>query len=247
MRTTATELRTKYAGSILGLLWMVLAPLLLLSIYSVIYLAVFRVRPSDMAPEHYVLYVLCGLLPFLAFSDGLMAGSASLTSNRAILLSAVFPAELVPLRAVVASQAPSIVGMVLCIAGAFVLGLGSPSIVAVPLIWLLLLLFIVGIAWVLALASLLMKDVQQVLGFVNMILLLASPIAYTVAAAPASIRPWLQLNPLAHYIEAMHDVIVFGRLPGAQQWAIMIALAAASVMAGAWLFGRAKRALFDYA
>jgi lipopolysaccharide transport system permease protein len=246
-RTTASELRSKYAGSVLGLLWLVLAPLLLLSIYSVIYLAVFKVRPADMPPEHYVLYVLSGLVPFLTFSEGIVAGSTSLTSNRAILLSTVFPAELVPLRAVIASQASPAVGMALCIAAAIAMGLATPAIVAVALVWLLLVLFIVGVAWVLALASLLVKDVQQMLSFVNMLLLLASPIAYTVASAPPSLRPWLRLNPLAHYIEAMHDCIIFGRLPGPQQWAIMTVIAAASFLAGAWLFGRAKRALFDYA
>lgn len=247
VRTTANEIRSKYAGSVLGLFWMLLAPLLLLSIYSVIYLAVFNVRPADMTPQQYVVYVLSGLLPFLAFSDGMTAGSASLTSNRAILLSTVFPAELVPLRAVIASQAPSLVGMGLCVAAASALGLARPSIMAAPLVWLLLLLFVVGVAWILALASLLVKDVQQALGFINMILLVASPIAYTVSAAPPSLRPWLRLNPLAHYIEAMHDCIVAGRLPALEQWGVMSAISAAAFVAGAWLFGRAKRALLDYA
>jgi lipopolysaccharide transport system permease protein len=246
-RTTANEVRSRYAGSVLGLFWMVLAPLLLLAIYSVIYLAVFKVRPADMTPEHYVLYVLSGLLPFLAFSEGIAAGSASLTSNRAILLSTVFPAELVPLRAVIASQAPSLIGVGLCVAAAAALGLARLSIVVLPLVWLLLLLFVIGVAWVLALASLLVKDVQQALGFVNMVLLIGSPIAYTISAAPPSVRPWLRLNPLAHYIEAMHDCIAGGTMPQFQQWAVMIAISFASFTAGAWLFGRAKRALFDYA
>ena len=246
-RTTVSEIRSRYAGSVLGLFWMVLAPLLLLSIYSVIYLAVFRVRPSDMSSEHYVLYVLSGLLPFLAWSDGVTAGSASLTANRDILLSTVFPAELVPLRSVVASQPPSVIGLGLCMVAAASLGLASPALLAVPVVWILLLLFIVGVSWVLALATLLVKDVTQALGFINMVLLVASPIAYAVSAAPDSLRPWLRLNPLAHYIEALHDCIVYGRWPGARQWLIMAAVAAVSFTAGAWLFSRARRALFDYA
>jgi len=247
IRTTANEIRSRYAGSLLGLFWMVLAPLLLLTIYSVIYLAVFRVRPADMTPEHYVLYVLSGLVPFLAFADGIAAGSASLTTNRAILLSTVFPAELVPLRAVMASQASSVIAMSLCIAAAFALGLGSLALAAVPLVWFLLLLFIIGVAWVLSLGSLLVKDVQQALGFVNMLLLVASPIAYTVESAPPELRLWLRLNPLAHYIEAMHDCIVGGRFPDPEQWAVMLAISAVALVFGAWLFARAKRVLFDYA
>lgn len=226
---------------------MVLAPLLLLSTYALIYLAVFKVRPTEMSPTQYVLYVLSGLLPFLAFSDGIAAGSSSLTTNRAILLSTVFPAELVPIRAVVASQAPSFVGLLLCVSVAILLGFGNPSMLLVPVIWLLLLLFVAGVAQLLALATLVVKDVQQALGFVTMILLIASPIGYTLAMAPPVLRRWLQVNPLAQYIEAMHQAIVYGRVPGAERWAIMSVISVTSFFGAYWLFGRAKRALFDYA
>ena len=247
VRTTISEVRSKYAGSVLGLMWMVVAPLLLMSIYAVIYLAVFNVRPANIPPSHYVLYVLTGLIPFLAFSDAVMAGTGSLSANRAILLSTVFPAELVPLRSVIASQAPALFGMLLCAVAAAAIGVASPSMVLVPLVWILLLLFVTGLVWVLALANLLVKDVQQALGFVNMLLLIASPIGYTMDMAPPSLRPWLHLNPLAHYIEAMHECIVFGRVPGATSWTVMAALSVLSFMGGFWLFHRAKRALFDYA
>lgn len=245
--TTLGEVRSRYAGSLLGIVWMFLAPMLLMTIYAIIYLAIFNVRPAEMPPSHYVLYVLSGLVPFLGFSDGLSAGSGSLSANRAILLSTVFPAELVPLRAVVASQAPTIVGMGICLIAASVLGLSSLSFIALPLIWLLLLMFVTGVVWVLALANLLLKDVQHALGFVNMILLIASPIGYTEAAAPLALRPWLKLNPLAHYIEAMHDAVVFGRFPRADTWAVMLVCSMVSFAGGYWLFQRAKRALFDYA
>ena len=237
----------RYAGSLLGLVWIVLAPLLLMSIYAAIYLYVFRIRPVDMTAPHYVVYVLSGLLPFLTFSDGLASGTGSLSSNRAILLSTVFPAELVPLRSVLAGQAPSIVGMILCIAAAAASGLASPAMLAVPIVWILLVMFVVGVVWVLALANLLVKDIQHALGFVNMILLVASPIGYTLDMAPPSLRRWLQLNPLAHYIDAVHECIVYGRFPSLRAWVVLLGLSLVSLFAGYWLFQRAKRVLFDYA
>lgn len=246
-RTTVGEIRARYAGSILGLFWVIIAPLTLMSIYAAIYLYVFRVRPAEMPASHYVLYVLSGLLPFLSFSDGLASGTGSLTANRAILLSTVFPAELVPLRAVVASQAPSVIGMTVCLGAAVILGLASVALLAIPLIWVLLLLFVIGLVWVLSLANLLLKDIQHALGFVNMILLVASPIGYTLAMAPPSLRWWLQLNPLAHFIDAFHQCVLYGEFPSLQAWTLLTAISLVSFFGGYWLFQRAKRVLFDYA
>jgi lipopolysaccharide transport system permease protein len=247
VQTTIAEVRSRYAGSLLGLFWVILAPLALMSIYAAIYLYVFRVRPANMPASHYVVYVLSGLLPFLTFSDGLASGTSSLSSNRAILLSTVFPAELVPMRAVIASQAPAVIGLSLCIAAAAATGLASPAMIAIPVIWLLLLLFVLGIVWVLALANLLVKDIQHALGFVNMILLVASPIGYTLDLAPPALRVWLQLNPLAHYIDAIHDCVVYGRFPDGRAWAVLIAISLTSFFAGYWVFQRAKRVMLDYA
>lgn len=246
-RTGLSEVRSRYAGSVLGLLWLMLAPLLLMSIYAAIYLVVFQVRPADMSPTQYVLYVLSGLIPFLGFSDALASGSSSLTMNRAILLSTVFPAELVPLRAVLVSQAPTLAGLGLCVIAATVAGHASWAMLALPLIWALLVTFVAGIVWVLALVSLLIRDVQQALGFVNMILLIACPIGYTLAMVPAQFRPLFQLNPLSHFIEAMHGAVVFGQWPGVSAWAVMLSLSLLSCAAGFRIFQRAKRVLFDYA
>lgn len=247
VRTTATEVRTRYAGSVLGLLWMVVAPLLLMGIYAVIYLVIFNVRPADMSPELYVVYVLSGLLPFLGFSEALSTGSASLAMNRAILLSTVFPAELVPLRAVVSSQASTVVGMVFCVGLALLVTTPAGAWLLLPFIWIAMLLFVSGIVLALSLASLLLKDIQQMLGYVTMVLLIASPIGYTPSMVPPRLQRWLLVNPLAHYINAIHDVLIFGQWPSQGTILAIMTLSVASFAFGFWIFGRSKRVFFDYA
>lgn len=247
VRTALTEVRSRYAGSALGLLWMVLAPLLLMGIYATVYLVIFNVRPADMSAAVYVVYVLSGLLPFLGFSEALTNGAASLAMNRAILLSTVFPAELVPLRAVVSSQASTIVGMLFCIVVATLVTGPSAAWLLLPFIWIAMLLFVSGIVLALSVASLLLKDIQQGLGFVTMILLIASPIGYTPAMIPDRLRPWLMINPLAHYINAIHEVLIFGRWPSPVTLLTILILSTVSFAGGFWVFGRAKRVFFDYA
>lgn len=247
LRTTISEVRFRYAGSILGLFWLVLAPVILMVIYAGVYLVIFRVRPPDISPEAYVLYVFSGLIPFLGFSEALTTGSASLSLNKAILLNTVFPAELVPFRSVLCSQAPTAVGLAISIAIAFAIGTTSFAILAVPIIWLALILFVSGLVWFLALVSLVARDIQQILGFISMSLFIISPIGFTKNMVPTTIRPFLNFNPLSHFIEAFHEVIVFGRLPS---FGLSVTIATMSLLSfgmGFWVFQRAKRVFFDHA
>ena len=103
-KSVLVSLRQRFAGSTLGIVWFVLGPAILLMLYAMIYLVIFRVRPTDMDPQTYVLYIFAGLVPLLGFSQGLMQGTTSLSSNSDLLLNTVFPPELVPLRETVQSR-----------------------------------------------------------------------------------------------------------------------------------------------
>jgi len=245
--TTVGELRQRYAGSLMGLFWLGLSPMLLMAFYSFVYLVVFRVRPAAMSEYEYVLYMLAGLIPFLGLSEALAFGTPSLTSNRAILLNTVFPSELVPVRAVLVSQATTAVGLALTVFVALLMGKLSWTMLLVPVVWLLQVMFVTGIVWVLALASLVFRDIQQSLTFVTMALMVVTPIAYTVDMVPRAVRAVVYVNPLSYFVFGFHHLIVFGRAPSAVMVGIMVALALLSYVVGFCIFQRAKKVFFDYA
>ncbi len=246
-RTTSAEIRQKYAGSVLGLLWLLLSPFLLLAIYSLVYIVIFRIQPASLGRFEYVLYILSGLVPFLAFGEALTSGSSSLTQNRAILLNTVFPSELVPLRSVLATQAAAVVGLALVLAFSLSLGKLTWAVLLVPFVWLFQLMFVMGLVWVLSLASLVLRDIQQMLIFVTTILLIVSPIAYTNEMVPAAVKVVVFINPLSYFVIGFHEVIVFGRLPSAGILTCIMGLGLISCGAGFLVFQRAKKAMFDYA
>ncbi len=64
-RTTASEIRRRYAGSVMGIAWLLLGPFLLMVLYATIYGVVFRLKPPEMSSNTYVVYILVGLVPFL--------------------------------------------------------------------------------------------------------------------------------------------------------------------------------------
>lgn len=245
--TTVAELRQRYAGSLIGLFWLGLSPMLLMAFYSFVYLGVFRVRPVAMSANEYVLYILAGLIPFLGLSEALAVGATSLSLNKAILLNTVFPSELVPVRAVLVSQATTAVGLALTVFVALFMGKLSWTTLLVPMVWFLQVMFVVGIVWVLSLASLVFRDIQQSLNFVTMALLIVTPIAYTVDMVPPTLRAVVYLNPLSYFVFAFHDLIVFGKAPATVMVSIMVVLALSSYGAGFHIFQRAKKVFFDYA
>lgn len=245
--TVKVSLRQRYAGSALGLAWVVVGPILLLTIYAAIYLVVFRVRPINMEADVYVLYIFSGLVPFINFSQGLIQGTSALTVDREVLLNTIFPPELVPLKEVTASVVSLAVGVgIICVVGLFI-GKFSPAWFLVPVVLIMLLMFLTGLTWILSLANLVLKDIQQILTYLTIVLIVASPIAYTPDMLPPMLKILIYFNPLAYFIICIQSLIVLGSLP---YWPIFVGafiLGFSSLFLGAYVFNRAKMVFFDYA
>jgi homopolymeric O-antigen transport system permease protein len=246
-RTVRIAVRQRYAGAVLGLAWLVLGPVLLLTLYATVYLVIFRVRPASLEPDVYVLYIFSGLVPFINFSQGLTQGTVSLSTDREVLLNTVFPPELVPLREVAASLVTLGVGIAVIFVVGLFLGRLAFTWLLVPFALALLLMFLTGLTWMLSLANLVLKDIQQVLVYVTIVLLICSPIAYTPDMIPGALKFLIYLNPLAYFIITFQSLIVLGELP---PWPILLGacvIGVGTLLLGARVFSRAKMVFFDYA
>jgi lipopolysaccharide transport system permease protein len=240
-------IRQRFAGSTLGLAWIVLGPALLLTMYALIYLVIFRVRPVELDAPTYVLYIFSGLVPLLAFSQGMMQGTTSLSGNRDLLLNTVFPPELVPLRETVAAVVTLSIGLGVTAVLGLILGKAAWTWLLVPVFLVLMLLLLAGVCWVLSLINLIFKDIQQVLTYVTIIMLVASPIAYTPHMLPPQLQLLIYANPLAYFVITFQSLIVLGELPALPIMAGALFFAVGSFLLGSWIFVRAKTVFFDYA
>src|SRR5262249_9566844 len=212
-RVTRSEIAARFAGSLLGFSWAVLGPLLLLLIYATVYLFILQVRAPGLSGSEYVVLIFSGLVPFLMSSEALVNGVPSVVSNKAVLSNTVFPVDLVPIKAVLTSQVTMVSGMIIVLIASVALRKISPAILLLPLVWALHIMFLIGLLWILLLVTLVFRDLQNIIGLVIMYLMIASPIGYTPEMVPESMNVLLTLNPLAHFIIAYQDLIVFGRLP----------------------------------
>mgnify|MGYP003684186511 CR=1 FL=1 len=242
------DIRTRYIGSALGSLWVFLFPLFQLCIYAGLYTLIFKIRVPGLSEMGYVLLVFSGLVPLMAFNAALSASTSSLLSNKNLLLNTVSPAELIPIRAALSEHMPSLVGLTITLILGYALGQTSwQAILLVPVFWVLLLMFAMGIGWMLSLFSLVAKDIQHGLGLVLMLFFVLSPFAYTPEMVPAALKPLVYMNPLSYFVLTFQQLICYGTWPDSIAAGGAVVLGVGTFFTGFIVFQRTKYIFFDYA
>ena len=242
------DLRQQYTGSILGTSWLFLFPLLQLSIFAGLYTMIFKVRPAGLTEWEYVLLVFSGLVPLLAFNAIMTSAAGSLTANKNLLLNTVFPAELIPLRSALSAQVPALAGLGMTLLLGVILGRTSwHAVLLVPVLWVLLVMFALGLGWLLSLLTLVAKDVQYALGLVLMLTTVLSPFAYTPDMVPEALKFILYLNPMSYFVLSFQQVIAYGIWPDLVPALGSLILGFGGFLLGYAIFLKAKFVFFDYA
>ena len=240
-----SELRQRYAGSLLGSAWMVLYPVFMFLIYILIYLYIFKVKPSDMSSAQYVVYVLSGLISFLSFSEALTTGSLSLITRKSLLVNTMYPSEFIPFQSVLCSHVNIVIGIgFLMLVNLVSFGVFYTSYWAVFFLFILQIMFVAGIIWILSIISLVMKDIVQILPLLIMLLMIVSPIAYSPAMVPSTLKFILWLNPFSYFVRAYQDIFVFNVV--GINFMVVTVLSFSSFFMGYSFFNKVKEAFYDY-
>jgi lipopolysaccharide transport system permease protein len=245
LATTMNEIRARYAGTALGLVWAVLYPFLFLGLYAVVYILILRVRAGELAPIDYVLLIFSGLVPFLGFAEALGSGIPAVIANKNLVRNTLFPLELIPARNVLAATFTLTIGLSLLHIVIWLKGDFYSTQLFTPVIVILQVMFTLGLIWFLSALTVFIKDLAQIVGVLVLFLMLASPIAYTDAMIPDRIRPFMYFNPLYFMIELYRGAIFEGRI----DWGLALRfslLSCASFVFGFWFFSRLKPLLADY-
>jgi len=207
---TVLDFKVRYAGSRFGLVWMVLAPVMVLSCYLLVFGMILRVRPTQgMTGMDYGLLVACGLLPWIGFSQGVTGGTASVLAQRSLMKSRLFPMELIPVTAVCSGLAGQLCGTALLLGLLGFRGQLGPNLLLLPVLFILQALFSIGIVWFLSCVNILYRDTTQVLALIMVLLMFMSPIAYTPEMVPAGLQLVVTVNPLSYLIQGYREALLF--------------------------------------
>jgi lipopolysaccharide transport system permease protein len=232
------ELRQKYQGSVLGIAWYLVNPLVLMAAYWFL----FDVVLDSFGYADYPLFLLCGLVVWLFFSQSLVQAATSLLDQGALVRKARFTREAIP-AAVVGVQLITflVVLALLAVVCVAIRGTLEPALLVLPFVLACLALFVLGIALVVAVLHAFYRDVAPILGAALLPWFFLSPIFFGIDQVTRNegarfVLEWL--NPVAPFIVAVRDVLYGGELPSASVLAYVAAAAVVAVLAGRALFGR---------
>jgi len=212
------DISSKYVGSLLGLYWSVINPIITLIIYIMVFGFFLKVRlPGDTNIWDFALYFAAGFLPWLAFQDSVMRASRSIIDNKNYIKKVPFPSEIFPVYTTLSEFVNLFIGLGIFFVLLLVLkGMPTIFILLLPLAIVLQLVFTLSLGFLLASGAVYFRDIPTMLGPLFMIWFWATPIAYTVNLVPREFQWIVALNPAYYMLEIYRDVLFYGKIPDIQ-------------------------------
>lgn len=236
------DLKARYRGSVLGFFWSFFNPLLLMAVYTFVFTVIMPgTHPADIQP--YGLFFFCGILPWTWFSSSLTEASNVLISGGNLIKKVLFPAEVLPIVAVLANLAHFLLGLPIL---AVLLVYYQRPLDPVELLWfpvivLVQFLFTSGLALLLAALTVHFRDIKDILANLLTLWFFSTPIIYSMQMAPESYRRVLNLNPMAHLAISYQEVLFHVGPHGHWKWLLVMAGVSAFVfLAGYFVFDRLR-------
>jgi lipopolysaccharide transport system permease protein len=234
------DLRSRYAGSGLGVLWAFALPVLWMFLYTAVFAVILR-APVEKGYASFPEFLMAGLLPWMAISEGISRSASALTDNAAMVKKTVFPIETLVLSVILAAVVNQLIGFV--VYGIYVAMVGhfSPAwaLLALPALFLQVLLTF-GIGCLAATVTTFLRDAAQAIAIGLTVVFWATPIVYPAALVPARFRPILAANPITHLTEWYRRAFTLHVLPDAGSALYLTACAVAAAAVGTALFFRAR-------
>lgn len=248
-RLAKRELVARYRGSLLGILWAVINPLLMLAVYTFVFTTVFQARwgaGDQGGSPQFALLLFSGLVLFGILSECINRAPGLLLENVSYIKKVVFPLEILPAVVLAVALANAGIGLVILVVFHLaVLGLPPATALLLPLVMLPLCLTTLGLSWFLASVGVFLRDIRQLVGVAVTVLMFLSPIFYPLSAVPEAFRGFILLNPLTVILEQSKDLLFWGRIPPIAEWGIaMLGSWAIAWLGYAW-FMKTRRGFAD--
>jgi homopolymeric O-antigen transport system permease protein len=244
---TARDLKARYRGSILGFFWSLANPLLLLGVYTLVFTKFF---PTQFV-KPYSLFLFSGILPWTFFSAATLESTTSISSNAGLIKKVMFPAEALPLVVVLshlvhfALAVPILLAAIFTFAAMGQFTLNTTMLLA-PVLMLLQTMFVAGIAMTVSSASVLFRDLRDIVANLMQLGFFVTPVIYLIDNVQSrALRALLRMNPMTPFVVAYQDIFFFGRLPNLSDTVLILTYSFGSLMLGFFVFDRLRDTLAE--
>jgi lipopolysaccharide transport system permease protein len=244
---TRRELAARYRGSVLGILWALLTPVVMIAIFTIIFAGIFKARFGNSNSQwDYALYLFCGLLPWNAFQESLQLSSSTIVAHANLVKRVVFPLETLPVAQSLAAVTNQMFGTAALIIGTALLRHEvHATVLFLPLLVIPQVIATLGGAWLLASLGVFVRDIVQGITLFLMAWMYLTPIIYPESMVPERYRAIVNLNPFTPLVRNYRRILLDGNAPDWRGLAYFIAFGLASFLFGYWWFARTRKNFAD--
>jgi lipopolysaccharide transport system permease protein len=238
------EIAERYTGAMLGTFWALAHPLFLIGLYVFVFAVVLDLRTGGAAAGRegsYPIYLLAGLIPWMAFQETMTRACAALTGSAALVKQVVFPIEVLPVK----SSAPAVLNQLIATALflAYVLATSNrlpATALLLPLLLAIQWLAMLGAAYALSALTVFVRDTRDVVQLFSIAGVYLIPVFYLPAWLPDTARVLVTLNPFSHMVWCYQDALHAGRFDHPASWLVFPICSLASFILGFALFRTLK-------
>lgn len=244
---TWRDFKARYRGSFGGIFWAIIQPLLMMVIYTVVFSTFLKVRFGNSdSPITFSVFLLCGLLPWSAFSESFTASATIIRGNTNLVKRVVFPLEILPVNLVLTSLIQQGIGFLLLLPLAFaVQGTLYWTLVYLPVILIVQILLCTGLCWIWASLSVYLPDLRQITGLLLSALMFMMPLFYPRDMIPAQLTWLVDYNPMALIIEMYRSAFLTGTVIALRNLLVAACSSLVIFLLGYFWFYRTKKGFAD--
>ncbi len=235
------EIRGKYKGSWLGVLWTFLNPLLMLAVYAFVFPYILRV---DV--DNYTIFMIVALIPWNFFTTAVQTGTSSVTVNGNILKKVYFPREIIPLSVTTSQLINYLITCLIMFGFILFSGVGfSYHFALFPLIVLIQYLLTLGINLILSAVTVFVNDVAHFVQVAMTLGFYATPVVYLSSMLPEKFQWAMHVNPMAVLVEAYRAILYYHTMPDVKWLTIWGVLSVALVVVGYIIFKKLEKTFVE--
>lgn len=243
------NIEIRYKGTMMGFIWMLVTPLVMLAVYTFVFGVVFKARWGAGLGDSkaaFALIMFCGMAVFNIFSESVNGSVGIVAGNPNYVKKVVFPLQLLPVSSVLSACFFGLIWIGILLLG-IVIFFHKICLAAVclPLIFIPLILFSCGLAWFVASLGVFIRDLAHLIGIVLQVLYFMTPIFYSLEMVPESVRGVLLLNPLTPIVQSARQVLIYNQWPDWQGLGIVTLLSMVMFQLGYAWFMKTKRGFAD--